>query len=97
MQATVVPVADRHRDYAGRVAASLAGQGLRVEVDLADETVGEKIRRALTQKHPAVLVVGDRDLDAGTVGLRLRGEDEERGVPLADAARRLTEFCRAPR
>ena len=97
VQATVVPVADRHRDYAGRVAASLAGQGLRVEVDLADETVGEKIRRALTQKHPAVLVVGDRDLDAGTVGLRLRGEDEERGVPLADAARRLTEFCRAPR
>jgi len=97
VQATVVPVADRHREYAGRVAASLAGQGLRVEVDLADETVGEKIRRALTQKHPAVLVVGDRDLDAGTVGLRLRGEDEERGVPLADAARRLTEFCRAPR
>ncbi len=97
VQATVVPVADRHRDYAGEVAASLESQGLRVEVDVADETVGEKIRRALTQKHPAVLVVGDRDVAAGTVGLRLRGGDEERGVALAEASRRLLEFCRPPR
>lgn len=97
VQATVVPVADRHRDYAGEVAAALGARGLRAEVDLADETVGEKIRRALTQKHPAVLVVGDRDLGAGTVGLRLRGGEEERGVALAEAAARLAEFCRAPR
>jgi threonyl-tRNA synthetase len=97
VQATVVPVADRHHAYAGEVAASLEGRGLRVEVDLADETVGEKIRRALTQKHPAVLVVGDRDVAAGTVGLRLRGEGEQRGVVLAEACDRLAEACRAPR
>ncbi len=97
VQATIVPVADRHSDYAAEVAASLEGRGLRVEVDAADETVGEKIRRAIIQKHPAVLVVGDRDVGVGTVGFRLRGADEERGVPLAEAALRLTEFCRAPR
>jgi threonyl-tRNA synthetase len=97
VQATVVPVADRHREYASQVVARLAEAALRAEVDVADETVGEKIRRALTQKHLAVLVVGDRDLAAGTVGLRLRGAEEERGVAVADAVRRLAEMCRLPR
>jgi threonyl-tRNA synthetase len=98
VQATIVPVADRHRGYAGEVAAALEGQGLRAEVDDSDETVGEKIRRAITQKHLSVLVVGDRDLAAGTVGLRLRGaQEEQRGVVLAEAAERLAELCRAPR
>jgi len=97
VQATVVPVADRHRDYAGAVAASLEAAGLRTEVDRADDTVGEKIRRAITQKHMSVIVVGDRDVAADTVGLRLRGEEEERGVALAEASRRLVELCRPPR
>ena len=97
VQATVVPVADRHHAYAAEVAAALDQAGLRAEVDLADETVGEKIRRALTQKHPGVVVVGDKDLAAGTVGLRQRGAEEERGVALAEATRRLLEACRAPR
>lgn len=97
VQATVVPVADRHLDYAREVAAGLANRGLRVEVDDADETVGEKIRRALLAKHPAVLVVGDTDVDEDTVGLRLRGEDEERGVPLGEAAERIADLCAAPR
>ena len=70
------------------VAATLRRSGLRVDVDQSHETVGEKIRRALTAKHPAVLVVGDADVEAGTVGLRLRGEDEERGVGVAVALER---------
>ncbi|MBN2113853.1 MAG: threonine--tRNA ligase [Acidimicrobiia bacterium] len=97
VQATIVPVADRHHGYAGEVAGALEAAGLRPEVDLADDTVGEKIRRALTHKHPAVLVVGDRDVAAGTVGLRLRGGEEARGVALADALERLGRECRPPR
>ncbi|MFH1330376.1 MAG: threonine--tRNA ligase [Actinomycetota bacterium] len=97
VQTTVVPVADRHQAYAAEVAAALEAGGLRPEVDSADDTVGEKIRRALTQKHPAVLVVGDKDLEARTVGVRFRGGDEERGVPLAAAAERLAEAFRPPR
>lgn len=97
VQATVVPVADRHQGYAAAVAAALQAAGLRPEVDVADDTVGEKIRRALTQKHLAVLVVGDRDVAAGTVGLRLRGGDEERGISLEEVTRRLAELCRIPR
>ena len=98
VQATVVPVADRHADYAGEVAAQLKAKGVRVEVDTADDTVGEKIRRAMTHHHPAVLVVGDSDVEARTVGLRLRGSDEEeRDIPAGDAAERIAELARPPR
>ena len=97
VQATIVSVADRHLDYAESVAARLREAGLRVEVDGADDTVGEKIRRAITQKHPAVLVVGDNDVEAGTAGLRLRQQDERRGVPLDEIAHELADLCRPPR
>ena len=98
VQATIVPVADRHNDYAEEVAAVLAERGLRAATDLSDETVGEKIRRAITQKHPAIMVVGDDDVAARTVGLRWRGEDRDtRGVALDDAVDRLAEFCASPR
>jgi threonyl-tRNA synthetase len=98
VQATIVPVADRHQDYAFDVAAELKDAGVRAEVDAADETVGEKIRRAITQKHPAVLVVGDRDVEDHTVGLRLReDEGEQRGVPLETAVTTLAERSAPPR
>ena len=78
--------------------SGLRDAGLRVEVDLHDETVGEKIRRAITQKHPAVLVVGDSDVDAGTVGLRMREDDgERRGTPLDAAVDEVGAYCAPPR
>ncbi|GMQ98577.1 MAG: threonine--tRNA ligase [Acidimicrobiia bacterium] len=98
VQTTVVPVADRHHDYAHSVGDKLVDAGVRAVVDDADETVGEKVRRAITQKHPAVVVVGDKDIEDETVGLRLRGEDsEERGIPLSDAVDRLREMAKPPR
>ena len=97
VQATIVSVADRHLPYAEEVAARLRSAGLRVEVDGADDTVGEKIRRAIVQKHPAVLVVGDNDVEKGTAGLRPRGEEERRGMPIAEVESELVEMCRPPR
>jgi threonyl-tRNA synthetase len=98
VQATIVPVADRHIDHAHRVAEALKAAELRVEVDDHTETVGEKIRRAITAKVPAVLVVGDRDVEAGSVGLRLRGDEHERrGVAVADAVAELVGLCAPPR
>jgi threonyl-tRNA synthetase len=98
VQATIVPVADRHAEYAREVGRRLTELGVRVEVDAADETVGDKIRRAMTHKHPAVVVVGDADVEANTVGLRLRGEEHEtRGVALDDLATRLVELTAPPR
>jgi threonyl-tRNA synthetase len=98
VQATVVPVADRHIDYAAGVAEALGEGGVRAEVDAADETVGEKIRRAITQKVPAILVVGDQDVENGTVGLRLREDTvEHRGLPLNDVVSNLVERSAPPR
>ena len=98
VQATIVPVADRHNDYAYSLQAEMAATGLRVAVDDHDDTVGEKIRRAITQKNPAVIVVGDKDVESKTMGLRLRGEEHERrGVPVAEAVAELVELCRPPR
>ena len=98
VQATIIPVADRHNEYAESVGELLGAVDIRVEVDTSAETVGEKIRRAITQKHPAVLVVGDNDVENETVGFRLRGDDtEERGLALVDATERLVELAAAPR
>jgi len=98
VQTTVVPVADRHHDYAHAVGDRLVNAGVRAVVDDADETVGEKVRRAITQKHPAVVVVGDNDIVDETVGLRLRGEDsEQRGISLSDAVNRLSDMAKPPR
>jgi threonyl-tRNA synthetase len=98
VQVTIVPVADRHHAYGEEIGLLLREAGLRVDVDTADETVGEKIRKAITQKHPAVLVVGDRDVENRTVGIRLRGEDnEERGLAVDAAVERLVEAAALPR
>jgi threonyl-tRNA synthetase len=97
LQVAVVPVADRHHEYASLVAGRMRDAGLRTEVDVSSDTVGDKIRRALTQKVPAVLVVGDDDQANGTVGLRLYGEEgETRGVPLVEATNRLVELGGRP-
>jgi threonyl-tRNA synthetase len=97
IQVSIVPVADRHVEYAGHVADRLGDAGLRAEVDFSSETVGDKIRKALTHKHPAVIVVGDDDVEHTTVGLRLYGEDRDtRGVPLIEASNRLAEMARRP-
>jgi threonyl-tRNA synthetase len=97
VQVSVIPVADRHDEYARQVRERLGDAGLRAEVDMSTETVGDKIRRALTQKHPAVIVVGDDDVGNTTVGLRLYGEDRDtRGVPLIEASNRLAEMAQRP-
>jgi threonyl-tRNA synthetase len=97
VQVSIIPVADRHEEYAEMVAGRLRDGRLRVEVDASDETVGDKIRRALTQKHPAVIVVGDDDVAGSTVGLRLYGEEtDKRGVPLIEATNTLVQMAKVP-
>ncbi|MBK5267346.1 MAG: threonine--tRNA ligase [Acidimicrobiia bacterium] len=96
VQAQLIPVADRHNEYAQSVVRRLGSEGLRAEADLADATVGEKIRRAMNAKVPAILVVGDDDVAGNTVGFRLRGSDEERGVDIETAVGRLLELASIP-
>ncbi len=97
VQVSIIPVADRHVEYADQVASRLADSALRAVVDKSSDTVGDKIRFALTQKHPAVIVVGDDDVANATVGLRLYGEERDtRGVPLIEATNRLVEMAKVP-
>jgi threonyl-tRNA synthetase len=89
VQAIVLPVADRHVDYAREVEAALRSSGVRAEVDDRSESIGRKIREAELQKVPNMLVVGDREAESGAVSLRVRHEGDQGAVPLADAAERL--------
>ncbi len=76
VQAMLIPVADRHNEYARAVAEQLKAKGLRVEVDEGNARMQAKIRDAQVQKIPYMLVVGDKDQAAGAVSVRLRsGED----------------------
>ena len=76
VQATIIPIADRHHEYAEDVRGRLQNAGLRAETDLRNERMGFKIREAQMQKTPYMLIVGDREVNAGAVGVRLRsGED----------------------
>jgi threonyl-tRNA synthetase len=72
VQAIVLPISDRHLEYAGRVRDRLAATGLRVELDDRQEKIGYKIREAQLQKVPYMLVVGDREVETGTVAVRER-------------------------
>jgi threonyl-tRNA synthetase len=76
VQAAVLPIADRHSDYARQVADQLRAAGLRVEVDDRTESIGKKIRAAELQKVPYMLVVGDREADNSEVGVRRHREGD---------------------
>jgi threonyl-tRNA synthetase len=91
VQVTVLPVADRHEDYAREVEARLRADGRRVEMlDAHSESLGARIRRAKLEKVPYVLVVGDDDVEHRTVGVNARGSDApERGVTVDDFVARL--------
>jgi threonyl-tRNA synthetase len=88
-QLRFVPVADRHAQNCHELASTARAAGLRVSVDGAKESVGKKIRAAQLMKIPYVVVVGDRDLEAGTFTVRDRDGEETSGVPLEDLVRSL--------
>jgi threonyl-tRNA synthetase len=90
VQVSVLPVRDDHQAYADDVAARLREDGRRVEILIADEPLGARVRKAKLEKVPYVLVVGDDDVAAGTVGVNSREKERpDRGVPLDDFRARL--------
>ena len=92
VQVKLLPVTDRAMDYAKNVAAQLDSQGFRVEVDGRNEKIGKKIREATLEKIPFMLVVGDRDMEAGTVSVRTRTGKDLGAMSLADFAAKLHEI-----
>jgi threonyl-tRNA synthetase len=94
-QVRVLPVSEKANEYAARVLAELRTAGLRAEVDLAPEKIGAKIRDAQLAKVPAMLVVGAKEAEAGTVSLRDRVDGDLGAIPLAEAVARLVEEDRS--
>jgi threonyl-tRNA synthetase len=91
VQVKVLPVAEAHEDYAKSVADTLSAAGIRVEIVEANDQLGKRIRTAKMEKTPYVLVVGDDDVAANTVGVNARGQDVERGVAVSEFSRRVTD------
>jgi threonyl-tRNA synthetase len=84
VQVGLVPISERHLDYAKKVQAELQAAGLRVETDARNEKMNAKIRDLANQKTPYILVFGDKEEAAGTVSVRTRGKGDQGSMPLAD-------------
>jgi threonyl-tRNA synthetase len=76
VQAVMIPISERHAEYASKVAAQLKAIGVRVEVDARNEKMNAKIREHAMQKVPFLLVVGDKEAEAGKVNVRTRGKEK---------------------
>ncbi|MBK9342467.1 MAG: threonine--tRNA ligase [Dehalococcoidia bacterium] len=89
VQAVVIPIADRHIEYAEEVARQLSTAKLRVDVDSRGERMNAKIRDAQLRKVPYMLVVGDREAEAQAAALRIRGGGDVGSVPVTEILSRL--------
>ena len=82
VQAGIVPISERHLEYAKKIQATLQNAGLRVEVDHRNEKMGAKIRDFTLQKLPYILVAGDKEAETGAISLRIRGQGDQGAMPL---------------
>ena len=79
-----MPIADRHQDYCDEIKKQLLAKGIRCEVDYRSEKIGYKIREAQLEKIPYMLVIGDKDIEAGTLSVRSRKEGDKGAFTLDD-------------
>ncbi len=91
VQAIVLPITDRAREYAEKVVAELEEAGVRAELDARNEKIGFKIREAQMQKVPYMLVIGDKEIVDGTVAVRTREGGDRGASPLAEVIASLTQ------
>ncbi len=91
VQAVVIPIADRHVEYAQRVADDMGAEGLRVGVDDRNERMNAKIRDAQLQKVPYMLVVGDKEVAAGAAAVRLRSGEDLGAMPVFQVMDRMKD------
>jgi threonyl-tRNA synthetase len=95
VQIGLVPISEKHLEYADGVKAKLEAAGLRVELDARNEKMNAKIREFTLQKVPFVLVMGDKEAASEAVSVRTRGKGDEGSVPLADFIQRAKELIQS--
>ena len=95
VQVKVLPIVDKHHDYARQVAGKLQDAGIRAEVDYRNEKIGYKIREAQMEKVPYMLVLGDKEAENGQVAVRSRKDGDLGPMLLDDFIARITEEVRS--
>jgi threonyl-tRNA synthetase len=91
VQAVVLNISEKQQDYCEQVAETLQNQGFRVDSDLRNEKIGSKIRQHTMGKVPYLLVVGDREVENGTIAVRTRSGEDLGSMTVDDFARRLAD------
>lgn len=84
-QAIILPISDRYNEYASKINGSLSAAGIAVSVDERNEKIGRKIREAELAKIPVLLIVGEKEMNEGTVSVRLQGEGGDKGSMTIEA------------
>jgi threonyl-tRNA synthetase len=92
VQTAMIPIAERHVPYANKVADQLKAIGVRVEVDARNEKMNAKIREHAMQKVPFLLVVGDKESEAGKVNVRTRGQEKTEDMPAAEFVEKIKKL-----
>jgi threonyl-tRNA synthetase len=95
-QVAVLTVADRHHDFAREVGQLLESRGLRVTLDLDNEKLGAKIRKARLMRIPAMAIIGDREIEGRAVSLRTRADGDVGSTPLDAFVERMVEESKEP-
>jgi len=95
VQAMIIPIADRHIEYANKVLAQLKSVGIRAEVDMRGERMNAKIRDAQMQKFPYMLVVGDKEASAEAISVRLRTNVDLKSIPLTQFIERVSAIIKS--
>jgi len=91
VQASVLPIADRHNDYANTIVFELLKAGIRAETDLRSESINKKIRDGQVKKIPYMIIVGDNEVETNTVAIRGRGGKDRRDISLSEFLDELTK------
>jgi threonyl-tRNA synthetase len=94
VQAVVIPISERHAEYANKMGAELKEAGVRVEVDVRNEKMNAKIREHAMQKVPFLLVVGDKEAEANSVNVRTRGSEKTQTVPFTEFKARIEKLIK---
>jgi threonyl-tRNA synthetase len=92
VQAVMIPISERHAEYANKVASQLKEVGVRVHVDSRNEKMNAKIREHAMQKVPFLLVVGDKEAEAGNVNVRTRGKEKTEDMPASEFVEKIRKL-----
>jgi threonyl-tRNA synthetase len=95
-QCVVAPITSEANTYAETVMGALKDHGIRAETDLRNEKINYKVREHSVAKVPYIFVVGKREMEDGTVAIRMLGSQDQTVIPLDEAVAMLSENCKAP-